>query len=284
MQKTDAYEILGLKSGASKVEIEKRYSIILRKYKSSDNEQSSDINFDEVTEAYNLLMGYTIEETEEERIRRKPNPVLEKMGIDQARQDKLLNNLYYFRIHIVVGIILLVTIILSVKSCVNRVIPNLNIVFMGDIYCSDTENLEKTLKENIPEIEAVGIENILISNAQEKQDPQIQMAMLQKAAVLMAAGDIDVYILDKVNFEKFGEQGAFMKLEDMAKQFRIPDKKLRKCQIKEEDEKEFIYGFDIKDNKILKDASTSGKEMIAVISIKAKNYDNAVKLMELLVQ
>ena len=51
---------------------------------------------------------------------------------------------------------------------------------MGEIYCSETEQLEEDVKSKMPGIEAVGIENILISRAQEKQDPQVQMAMLQR--------------------------------------------------------------------------------------------------------
>jgi len=281
MQKKDAYKILGLKERASRIEVEKRYSILLRKVRAGTKEEASDIDFNEMTDAYNLLMGYVIEEDNTNKIPKKTNPILKKLGIDQG---KLTNNLYYFRTHIIVGIILLLTVIFSVRSCVNRVIPDLNLVFMGDIYCSDADKLQEDLKANISGVNAVGIENLLMSGSQEKQDPQVQIAMMQKAMILVAAGDIDVFIVDKVNFDRYVVQGGFMKLDDFAAQFNVPEEKQYKSRIEEEDKKDYIYGFNVLDSKILKDATVTGKQMIAVISVKVKNYDYAVKFIELLLK
>ena len=57
----DAYELLGLSENASKEDIEKRYSILLKKYKNvgtddkDSNENLAD-EFERVIKAYNLLM------------------------------------------------------------------------------------------------------------------------------------------------------------------------------------------------------------------------------------
>jgi len=289
MQKQEAYKMLGVKEGASRIEIEKRYATILRKHRAVNSEvKFSDDNFDRITEAYNLLMGYNYEMKDEEIRQKKPSPLLQKLGINE---EKLRNNLYYFRIHITVGIIILITMVFTIRGCVNRVDPDVYIVFMGEIYCNDTGQLEEDIKAEIPVIEAVGFENILISQAQEKQDPQVQMAMLQKAGVLMAVGDVDVFILDKHNFERFAKQGAFMKLDDFVLELNLEEDKAYAEKIEEEDKKgekaivdEGIYGIDVRDSKILIDAKTAGNEMVAAISIRTKHYDNSIEFIKLLVK
>lgn len=288
MRKEEAYKILGLKEGAPRIEIEKKYAVLLRKYKSSAGKQEADqgeeteVNFDKITEAYNLLMGYiTEEELEARKIPKKRNPFLEKIGIDE---DKLKNNLYYFRYHIIAGIALLIIIALSVRSCVTRVNPNLNVVFMGNLLCNNTEKLEEDLVRLIPGVNAVGIENLYLSAQQEKTDPQMQMAMLQKAMVLVAAGDVDIFILDKANFDRYAVQGAFIKLDDFVAQHNIPEEKHYKSKVENEDDKEYIYGIDILNSKILKEADTVGQQLIASISVNGKNYENAVKFLELLLE
>jgi hypothetical protein len=288
LQKQEAYKTLGVKEGASRSEIEKRYAIILRRYRAvGTDEKLSDDDFDKITEAYNLLMGYNYEMKDNEIKPQKPNPLLQKLGINE---EKLKNSLYYFRIHIIVGIIILVTVIFSIRGCVNRVDPDLYLVFMGEIYCSETEQLEEDVKSKMPGIEAVGIENILISRAQEKQDPQVQMAMLQKAGVLMAVGDVDVFILDEINFKRFAKQGAFKKLDELASELNLEEDKVYVEKIEEEDKEgrisivdEGVYGIDVSDSKILEDSKTVGSEMIAVISIRSKNYDNSVEFIKQLI-
>ncbi|NSW90002.1 MAG: DnaJ domain-containing protein [Firmicutes bacterium] len=287
MQKQEAYKVLGVKEDASKNEIEKRYATILRKYRAGNNEGLSEEQFGKITEAYNLLMGYIVESKDDGKERKRPNPILQKLGIDE---DKLKNILYYYKIHIIVGIIMLVAIISTIRGCVNRVDPDLYVVFMGEVYCNETEQLEEDIKSRMPTIEAVSFENILISEAQEKQDPQVQMAMLQKAMVLIAVGDVDVLILDKAQFEKFAKQGAFMKLDEIVSEMGLPEDKVYREEIEEENKEgkivvvdEGIYGINVKNSKILTDAKTAGEEMIAAISIRAKHYDNAVEFIKLLV-
>lgn len=281
--------MLGVKEGASRSEIEKRYAIILRKYRTaSTDDKLTDDDFSKITEAYNLLMGYNYEMKDQVIKKKKPNPLLQKLGINE---EKLRNNLYYFRIHIIVGILILIGIVFTIRGCVNSVDPDLYVVFMGEIYCNITEQLEEDIKARIPGIEAVSLENILISKTQEKNDPQVQMAMLQKAGVLMAVGDVDVFILDNENFERFARQGAFKKLDDLASELNLEEDKIYIEKIEEEDREgrisiadEGVYGIDVKDSKILEDSKTVGKEMIAVISIRSKNYDKSVEFIKQLIE
>ena len=74
-----------------------------------------------------------------------------------------------------------------------------------------------------------------------------QSAMLQKAMVLFAAGDIDVFVLDKENFDKYSEQGAFISLDDLVVKLGIDKSKYKDYILKtKEDKEEHIYGIDYK--------------------------------------
>lgn len=286
MQKHEAFDILGVKEDASRGEIERRYAIVLRKYRSGNAEGLSNEQFNKITEAYNLLMGYTIEPADDEKKRKNPNPVLEKLGIDE---DKLRNFLHYYKIHIIVGIIVLAAVISIIRGCVNKVEPDLYVVFMGTVYCADQEGFEEDVKSLIPEVTEFITENVPIYEAQEKQDPQVQMAMLQKAMLLVTVGDVDVMILDEVQFEKYAKQGAFMKLDGIAAEMSLREEELVIEQVEEVDMEgkisiidEGIYGIILEKGEILTDSKVIGDKMIATISIKSKNYDNAVKLIEIL--
>ena len=82
----EAHKILGVSKNASKNDIERRYSIILKKHRmnsTQDQESGEQINIDEVTSAYNLLMGYVEPQAEEEA--KAPNPLMQKMGIDEKK-------------------------------------------------------------------------------------------------------------------------------------------------------------------------------------------------------
>jgi len=288
MQKDEAYKILGVKEDTSRNEIEKRYAIILRKYRSGNPDGLTEEEFNKITEAYNLLMGYTVKVEDEKTKRKKPNPVLKKLGIDE---DKVSNFFHYYKVHIIIGIIIIAFAISMIRGCVNKVEPDLYVAFMGDMYVVDLEQLETEIKTHIPGVNEVIIENIMISTTQEKQDPQVQVAMLQKAMLLVAVGDVDVIIADKAQFEKFAREGAFMKLDDLALELGIPEDRQYRAQIVDEDIEgnieevidEGIYGIGIECGEMLTNAKTYyGSEMIATISVRAKHYDNAVEFIKIL--
>ena len=97
---------------------------------------------------------------------------------------------------------------------------------------------------------------------------EMEYDMTMKAMVLLAGGDIDVFITDGSRFRTYAEQGAFMRLEDVVEKLGIAvdndDMWLAKA---EEDDSKYLYGIDVTDNELLKELGIIGKEMI--ISIKS---------------
>lgn len=276
----DAYEVLGLKEGASRAEIEKRFGILLKKHKMSGQEGLDngvpEIDFAEVTKAYNLLMGYETEEAPQES-QTKVNPLLRKMGVDEK---KARNFFYYYKFHMIIGIIVLIVLVSTLKSCMTRVDPDLNVAFMGNFFYTDSDVLKKNLKDKLPEVKEIGIDGAMISPDGKGEQAY---AMQMKAMVLLAAGDVDVFILDRENFDKTAKQGAFASLDELASSLGIEKAANKDYVLKVEGEQtEHLYGIDVSSNPVFEESQIAGEEKIAAISVKAKHYEKAVKLMELL--
>lgn len=281
LSKVEAYEILGLKQGASQNDIEKRFSILLKKYKMStieteEGQSEESINIDEATNAYNVLMGYEVEIPPEPY--KKPNFIYKKLGVDEK---KARNFFHYHKFHIIISIIALIVIATTVRSCVNRVEPDVNLAFIGNLYY-DSEVVKATLLPKLPEFKEIGIDGAYLSPDGKGEQ---EMAMQTKKMVLLAAGDVDIYILDKANFDSVAKQGAFVNIDKLVETLNIDLEKNKEYIVKTEDEpSSHLYGIDISSSKLLETTKVIGDTKIAAISIRAKNYDKAVKVLKLLLE
>ena len=281
----DAYKVLGVREGASKAEIEKRFAMILKKHRmqistGEQEEGASGINMEEATRAYNLLMGYE-EKEPEQAVMRKPNPLLKKLGIDEKKAE---NFWHYYKFHVLGGILLIIILASTLKSCITRVEPDLNVAFVGEFLFGGTEGFEKLVEDKLGNVRKVGVDSAVFFPG---MDGQMEVAMHTKTMVLFAAADVDLFVLDRANFEKFGKQGAFMKLDELSGSLDIGSESARNktCALKaENDDKEYVYGIDVTDSPIFSESGIEGKEKIAAISIRAKRGDKALELLGLLLE
>lgn len=321
MDKKEARRILGVNKEANKDEIERRFSILLKKHKlasaprndvqqeneavqtqvqsqantigegKTDNEES--YSFDQVVQAYNVLMGYEVKIKEAPPS--KAAPLLKKAGIDEK---KARNFLYYYKYYILGAIAAIVALVFIIKGCVNRVEPDFSTAFIGEIFYSDSSALEEEIRENVPEINEPQVDSAFISeNSQSDQ----QYAFEMKAVVLTVAGDVDLFITDKSNFEKYAKQGLFLNLDKIAPDLGVD---LSECGDyiisientemttdengktveKKTKEPAHLYGIDVSASKVLKDSGVTGSEMIASINVNSENTDKAIKVLELLMK
>lgn len=277
----EARKILGLNNYASKNDIENRYSILLKKSKAqnkaADNgdalkEDAIDIN--KITKAYNILMGYEEPETEEEINQEK---FADKHRVDK---EKANNFLYYYKVHIIVGIILLVFLVFGLKSCLTRVEHDFSLAFIGKIDYTSTDLLKNELKSNIPEIKEPEFDSAYVTL--DEKSPSEETAMIQKAMVIMVASETDMYILDKDLFEIYAKDGYFEPLEASVTNIGVETKSEKALYAKaESDTEEHLYGIDITDSSILKKAGISGKSMVAAVSVNSKRKDKALEAVKL---
>ena len=277
-----AHEILGVGKNASKNDIERRYSIILKKFRMApaDKQEGSEaVDIDEVTMAYNLLMGYVEPQTEEEI--KAPNPIMKKMGIDEKKAG---NFFHYYKVHIIVGIIVLIVLATTIRGCVTRVDPDFNMAFLGEIAFNETAVLKETIQAEIPEIKEPGFDGAFIGTG-DSAGGQQEYAMQMKAMVLFAAADVDLFILDKASFDKYAEQGAFISLDEIARRLGVDKEKSKPYILKvNEENTDHIYGIDITDNEVFKKSGILGKEMIAAIPVRSKQAEKAEKVIGLLLE
>lgn len=279
LDKKDAYSILGLKEGASKDEIEKRYGVLAKRRRIEVMEEQGDsrekLNFDEINEAYRLLLGLGVVESPENEA--KPNPVLKKMGIDSK---KLENFIYYNKLYIIGGAVLLAFIISFIISNVTYVAPDLDIGVMGDIYINKMDSFQEKLNSSFPELKKIQVVGAITTG---KLTGEQLNAGKQKALILIASGDVDFFILNKEMFDTHVVKGAFANLDPLVDELKI-DKTSNKDYVVKVDAEEHLYGVDVSNSNYLKGLDILGSEKIAVIRSGAKNYNNAVKLLKLLLK
>jgi len=321
MDKKEARVILGVSKETSRNDIERKFSILLKKNKQAkeqadhvddpDNKAAQNdnalkdtgavhdtaasvqtegkkekYNFEQIMQAYNVLMGYEVAMKEEPPS--KAAPLFKKAGIDEK---KAKNFFYYYKNHILAVIVAIVAIVFTVKGCVNRIDPDFNIAFIGEINYTDTEKLKETIKTNIPEITEPGFDGAFISDSAAGDQ---QYAMLSKAMVLFAAGDIDLFILDKASYESYAKQGAFVNLDDIAPTLNVDMEKNKDNILKIENsddesgknttdksEEEHLYGIDISQSSALKESGILANELIAAFGIRSEQQDKTVKVLQL---
>ncbi len=315
MDKKEAREILGVNKETSKNEIERRFYILLKKHKlagapKDDEQQESEsvqqqvqsqastdeidqsynddnYSFEQIVQAYNVLMGYEVKIKEAPPS--KAAPLLEKAGIDEK---KARNFFYYYKYYILGAIAVIIALVFIIRGCVNRVDPDFSTAFIGDIFFTDSDVLKDEIRKNVPEIIEPEINNAYISeNAQGEQAYANEM----KAVVLTVAGDIDLFVMDKENYEKYAKQGLFISLDEIAPKLGVDISKcgeyILSVENSDDDEQEdkpkepeHLYGIDISDSKVLKDSGFTGSEMIASIRVNGEQIDKAIKVLELLMK
>lgn len=296
--KQEARKILGVTKASSKEEIEKKYDVLLKKHRIMKMEGSLDedaeAEFQKSTDAYRVIMGYEVEEPKIVRKKTYADKAFEKAGIDKKNAD---NFFHYHKYHILIGILAMVLIAYTVHSFVTRVEPDITIGLLGEVNYDAQDSFKAKIVKNVPEIKEVAFDSaVLSSNVSQEQS----YAYLQKAMVLIAASDIDLYLVNKYAFDTYAKNGAFMALDDLAKELNIDISKSESLKLRVVDEWENpssptdkpipktyvdaqprLYGIDVSNNEFFKDINIIGPEKILVVRDGHKNYDLALKLVKL---
>jgi hypothetical protein len=256
----------------------------------TDNEEN--YSFDQVVQAYNILMGYEVKVKEAPPS--KAAPLLKKAGIDEK---KARNFLYYYKYYILGAIAAVIALVFIIKGCVNRVEPDFSTAFIGEIFYTDSSALEEEIRENVPEINEPQIDSAFLSeNSQSDQ----QYAFEMKAVILTVAEEVDLFIMDKKNYEKYAKLGLFLNLDEIAPDLGVDISTCGEYILSVENNNEteedgealkekteepaHLYGIDVSNSKVLKDSGIKANEMIASINVNSKNTDKAIKVLELLMK
>ncbi|NLZ73975.1 MAG: hypothetical protein GX905_09235 [Bacteroidales bacterium] len=287
MDKKKALEILELKENVSSEEIENRVLVLYKKFKQG-GQDSRGYTIEDVEKAYKALSGITYTDTEEEkkkeRRKKHPNPIFKLLKVDE---EKARNFIYYYKWHGIAILLIVVALVLTINSLANRDEPNLKIIIGGNLYISDSQIIEEEISLITNGSINAQVQNIYLTDSGSSQ---IEMGMQTKFTVELVAGNNDIFILDEEKFMQLSKQGAFKPVEkvlgnisDLGIDMQI-NEDLFVSITSEEYENEELYGIDISDSQLLREAGVIGERMILAFGHSGENLKNTIifanKLLE----
>lgn len=296
--KKESRAIMEIPINSTKEDIEKRYDVVLKKHRQMKIDgtltKEAEEDFQKKTDAYRILMGYEVEEPKVPKKETYVDKAFVKAGMDRKKAG---NFFYYYKYHILVTIIVIIIIAASVYSIVTKVKPDITIGVLGEVHEQTTDTFKQKITKNIPEIKEVGLETVMLSD--RINDPNSSM-YIQKAMVIFAASNTDVFLLSKYVFDRYAYDGAFMAMDDVAKDLKIDTKSsdYLKLKVVEEwnlpknpnenrtvksykDSEPKLYGIDVTNSKFFKDVDVLGPEKILAVRAKPKNLELIQKLAKL---
>lgn len=198
---------------------------------------------------------------------------------NMTTREKVEHIWYYYKIHIIAGIIGLVLLSNLVYSIATNKTCVLNVTLLGQyintekVEMMETEMISKFIdnpKKNTAEL-------LFINYSRDAQD-QMAMAGIQKFQAMAAAKSIDIVVLDKDTFDVMVQSGAFYNLDEV-KDIDLtgsPELKPVKLQI-EGASTPGTYGVEADGIKAFKDLDYDTQDKIMCILANTTHLDNAAK-------
>lgn len=139
------------------------------------------------------------------------------MKIDKKKWE---NYWYYYKVHTVVAVFALIVLAVSVKSCVERVEPDLTVTYIGSGYIDDavfTQNSAQISAIN-GDVNGDGQESVIcvpISFA-DSADMQVQSANMMKAELSVSMGESRIFLMEREYCERYAQYEIFEPIGDLA--------------------------------------------------------------------
>lgn len=299
-----AYKRMGLPENASKEELDKRYTILMRQARSRQQQPSAQdqgdpaAEFDEVTRAYRFILDYE-DRVAAEEFNQKEYGKYKKMAGSAAKLDHFWR---YYKLHVFGGILALALIIYGVNSFMDHraeqarlaSLPpiDLSVMYFGEYFIDDgqgggtgtNEQLEAALLEQFPEWKRF---NLNLTYVPLETKDQMDMASQQKAMIVLMTEKPDVYILDTASFNWIAPQGVLLNLDDVAtgkvKEALGTDKAIK--QKTDDDPAEHVYGIDISKSSIIgKLPALARNNFIVGIRVTSEKVDNGLYFIDKFLQ
>ncbi|MBU9713577.1 hypothetical protein [Evansella tamaricis] len=283
-----AYKVLDISPKATIEEVEERFYLWNRRYKSQldRNIQQNLININEITEAYKMIIEHLDQESVQSTDGNSPkSPLKEKM-------DHIL---YYHKFHIIAGIIGFILLIAIITSSINawqdrrylESLPpaDLSITFYGEFRGIRMETLEENILDLFPEWQRVTV-NLITSPIEVTNE--FNIGEQQRSAIDLMQDTSDLYITDFYHFDVLMEQGLFSPfspIEDFLEDHLEEEKRLyRMGQTDQETDKEII-GIDITSHEIFANTEVTpiNKNIIA-LHTRSEDTENALRFVKKIIE
>jgi len=158
---------------------------------------------------------------------------------DKKDRVWLKNFWYYYRVHVLVSIAVILVLVFTVRDCMLRIEPDISIDFIASSYITDeaSTKIEEYFQPIIKD--ADGEDGQVVSFVQHNVidtenggDPQMAMAIQQAIMLELAVGESYLYILDDTHFGHFKDNEILLDLSEVT------------------DLPEGTYSIDLQDNKL----------------------------------
>jgi len=269
-----AYETLGLPTDATREQVENRYYILVKRERAQHQRTGDDgaddapkTDLGEYSRAYKLILGIESEKASTE-----------------PKQGKVGHFFYYYKIHLIVSIIILLIVGYTVKESIDkrneerRLGPiDLSISMMGNFYFADMELLKQNIMKLVPDWNRVEPKlSYVPTEVKTEQD----IAYQQKSVLTLIAEKDELYFTDDRNFGNLVKQGAFRKLEEIPgfSSLQVSQDRLRYAQT-EEDPTAAVYGIDISGSPIFNGIELTGEHVILGVRAPEEEWPKTMELV-----
>lgn len=182
----------------------------------------------------------------------------------------------YYKIHIMVTVIALFSIISFIHGQFTKINYEFNMTIIGITSSEDKINefqkkLTPIVIKNGSEKQSARIETMPVDSLMDGKT-QVAVQYMQKFGAEVSANVIDLLIMSKSDYEAFQKQGMFLKLDNV-QGMDLSNVKVEKLEIASD---KGVYGIDIQDNKLLNDFGVKTDNMILRIPCNTKQKDKAI--------
>ncbi|ADQ06601.1 conserved hypothetical protein [Caldicellulosiruptor hydrothermalis 108] len=171
----------------------------------------------------------------------------------------------------------LMLIVTGCSSSQDDINKKVRIVLVGN-FIGD-ENAQKLISELEKKSgDQVYIDQILYTGDTPKTEQEF--AFMQKLMVMLAAGEGDIYILDKKLFTNYAQNGAFYSLKSFVSKNKLDKFVDDTCYVKEKDKStKDLYGLKAEDVSLLKKYGFETKNKYIAIYVRSNKFSRAQKVL-----
>ncbi|WP_068619511.1 J domain-containing protein [Paenibacillus tuaregi] len=279
-----SYEVLGLPETASREEVEKRFEVLARQYRSKPSEE-----FEPIVKAFKNITNTQDRLKVEELTRKKYAKYKAFAGTAEKIDD-------FFRLYkgrVFIALIALIVLIFGVNAYLNhraeqerlaKLPPvDLSVMLMGNFIQLEnqdsTASLEAALKAPFPDWKRV---TALISYLPAEGAAQTSVALQQKALLQLSTETPDIFIMDKQSYAWIVKSSALIPLDaEVSGRFKpwLKDAQILKAS-RDEETSEHIYGIDVSNTPLAAKLPLAHSGVILGIRDGAAHKDKALNFIE----
>jgi hypothetical protein len=195
-----------------------------------------------------------------------------------SRKEKIEYIWDYYKLHIISVIVVIAVIASFIHGQLTKIDYVVNITMIGNaVNESKKEEAEKKFTSLVVKEGEQRKQALIDVIATDKSE--LSYEMMQKFVVRIAAGEIDVVILDKGFFDSFVKQDMFIPLESIS-QINLSDIKQSKIEASGNTNNKAVYAISVEGNKELEAMGYDTKNKVLGIMASSKNKDNGIKVFK----